>query len=82
MDPKSYGTFSGGPKAAAVVALDIRNGEPVALDVEDLWLATATESGAPFPMCDLSQDWCDYDEKSAQSVGIVCFVVEFERRTK
>ncbi len=80
VDPKSYGAYTGGHKAMSVVAVEVRNAEPTELDVENLWVATATESGAAFAQCDLTQDWCDYDEASGQSVSIMGIAVEFERR--
>ena len=82
IDPKSYAAYTGGPKAMPVVVIEVRNGEPVELNVEALWVATASESGSAFAQCDLSQDWCDYDEVSAQSVSIMGVTVDFERRGK
>ncbi len=80
IDPKSYMAYTGGHKTMPVVVVEVRNGEPVALDVENAWIATATESGAAFAQCDLTQDWCEYDEGSGQSVSIMAVLVEFERR--
>jgi len=79
VDPKSYGAYQGQPQPAPIVVLELRGAEPVELDIEDLWVITAAESGETFPNADLTEDWCDYDEKGAQSVCVSGVAIGFTR---
>lgn len=81
VNTKSYGEFdaekSSNPQK--VIVFDVRGAEPVDLEWDGSWIATAAESEETFEDVDLSDDWCDYDEKSSNSVSIMNPVVKFEK---
>ena len=77
--PKSVGAYTGGAPAG-IITFDFRGAEPYQLELDDDWVAIAAESEATFEDgVDLSQDWCDYDEKGSQEVMITNPSVTFER---
>lgn len=61
-----------------VFTLDIRNGVPVELELDDQWVVVA-ESGAKFEDADLSQDWCEFDEPGCKSLAILGVRVDFKK---
>lgn len=58
--------------------VDIRNGEPVELELDDQWVVVA-KSGARFQNADLSQDWCDFDEQANESLAVLGVSVNFRK---
>jgi hypothetical protein len=64
-------SFFGEGGTGVVLVIDVRGGEPTAAMPEAAWTVTgAGESETPFEDADLSEDWCDYDEKEAEPVSI------------
>ncbi|KPA75780.1 hypothetical protein ABB37_08309 [Leptomonas pyrrhocoris] len=68
--------------AANIIAVfEVRGGQPTAMEVDNQWVVVAN-SGARFEEADLSEDWCDYDEKGQMSVTVSGVTVEFDKAKK
>ena len=61
-----------------IASFEVRGGHPTTMEIDNQWTVVA-ESGATFEEVDLSEDWCDYDEKGQMSVVISGVSVEFEK---
>lgn len=58
-------------KWVAILALDCRGLQPTACHSPSFGIAVTSTSGKRFQDVDFSEnEWCDYDETSAQSVGV------------
>uniref|UniRef100_A0AC35UDB2 DUF866-domain-containing protein n=1 Tax=Rhabditophanes sp. KR3021 TaxID=114890 RepID=A0AC35UDB2_9BILA len=71
--PNSFGKYSSEKNGQFqdMLQLDCRGMEPVAFDFRNNWVAVGEGSNTKFEDVDLSSDiWCDYDEKSGESVEI------------
>ncbi|KAK3584915.1 hypothetical protein CHS0354_021788 [Potamilus streckersoni] len=58
-------------KFKTVVVFDCRGVEPIDFSPRVGFAAEGEETGTPFPEISLTEgDWCDYDEKANESVGV------------
>lgn len=65
------------------MAFDCRGIEPVEFSPRSGWLVDASENGQKFEDVDLSEDdWVEYDQKNAVSVGIYEFESNFIKMKK
>ena len=54
-----------------IIEFECRGFEPIAFQPHKPWFARGIESNTPFKLIDLdAEDFVDYDEEAAQSVGI------------
>lgn len=61
-----------------IVAFECRGLEPIGFQPEDEFLVQSN-SGQKFDSVDLSErEWCDFDEKANETVGIYSFESKFE----
>lgn len=65
-------------KESRLFTLDVRGGEPVELELDEQWVVES-DGGATFPNADLSQDWCEYDESTNESLSLLGVTVEFRK---
>lgn len=61
-----------------IFTLDIRNGEPEELELDDQWVVMA-KGGTKFEHVDLSEDWCSFDEAKQQVVALSGVTVSFRK---
>lgn len=62
-------------EGGSLFTIDVRRGEPIAMKMDDQWVATSTK-GIEF-QADLSQDWCEYDEKNGESLSLLGVCISF-----
>lgn len=65
----TYGLADSG-KWKPLAYFDCRGMEPIAYDPRDGFVAEGEESGTKFKNIDLSDDWCEFDERQNESVGV------------
>lgn len=58
--------------------IDVRRGEPVELEMDDQWIVVA-RGGVEYPNADISQDWCEYDEASGDSLALLGVSITFKK---
>lgn len=61
-----------------VLTVEARGGEPEELRLDDQWVVISA-GGMEFSETDLSDDWCDFDEKAAVPVNLAEISVEFTK---
>lgn len=70
-------------KFKTIVAFDCRGIEPVEFSPRSGWIVESSENGQKFEDVDLSEDdWVEYDQKNAISVGIYEFESNFIKMKK
>lgn len=81
VEANSVDGFHADGESGKLIDLEVRGGEPTELEMDDQWVVESA-GGAKFEGADLSQDWCEYDEKAGESLNISGVEVSFEKMRK